>query len=313
MKLKLYTRLTMVFTAILMFSYTATSQDTITSQVTVSSDDAEEGGNNGAMTLISSDLELGEYDTWDNDPPSGIEQGLQTFGIRFNDITIPKSASILKASIQFQCDNTGDTAVQMTIYGEDVGNAPTFADVAYNITTRTKTADSAVWVVPPWATIGEAGDLQKTVDLANIVQAIVNRDDWASGNSIVFILEHSGPSLSMTHDANGREAETFDGEPLGAPACTVLLMRDNTGGVNSVRAEFSSLIYPNPTMDGVFYINNPTSDKFSYRVINITGQLIMQRDQISGDRATVHLSRSGLYIVEIMCADKVYTQKVIVE
>ena len=74
----------------------------------------------------------------------------------------------------------------------------------------------------------------------------------------------------------------------------------------------SSWVYPNPARN-VFYIKNPTADKFSYRVRSITGQLLMQQDQISSNRATVNISQSGIYIVEIICADKVYTQKVIMK
>ena len=69
-------------------------------------------------------------------------------------------------------------------------------------------------------------------------------------------------------------------------------------------------VYPNPAED-YFYIVNPTSEIFSYRVRNITGQLLRQGDHISGNRATIHLDQSGLYIVEVRFADKVYTQKVI--
>lgn len=71
-------------------------------------------------------------------------------------------------------------------------------------------------------------------------------------------------------------------------------------------------VYPNPARD-VFYIDNPTTDKFSYRVRSITGQLLMQEDNISGNRITVHMSQRGIYIVERMCGEKVFVQKVIVE
>lgn len=86
----------------------------------------------------------------------------------------------------------------------------------------------------------------------------------------------------------------------------------NPVGIRTQTDDVEMQIYPNPAGD-VFYINNPTADKFSYRVRSITGQLLMQHDQISGNRAAVHLSQSGIYIVEIICADKVYTQKVIIK
>lgn len=183
---------------------------TITVQMNVEEDDAEEGAINGKLTTTSSDLELGEYDTWTQD---GIEQGLQTIGVKFNDIAIPSNAIILAASIQFTADNTGADPVQLTIFGENVGNPISYSeDIFYDITSRSKTVESAVWDVPEWPDTGDAGPAQQTVDLASIVQAIVNRSDWASGNSMAFIFEHSGPSIGVTSSSGGREAEAGPGD-----------------------------------------------------------------------------------------------------
>lgn len=282
-------------------------ESTISIPVTMSSDDAEEGSINGAMALESSDLELGEFDTWSQ---NGIEQGLQTIGIRFNDIAIPSSATILSASIQFASDNTGDTLVQLTIFGEDVGNAVTFDNTAYNITTRTKTAERAVWDVPPWPDKGDAGPDQQTVDLANIVQAIVNREDWASGNSIAFIMEHSGPSIGRTSSSNGREAETSDGTAV--PVLTVTFLEGGGVGVNSVQAEFTSNIYPNPTT-GILFIYYPSADDFSCEIFSINGKLVLSKHNIKGSTTKVDMSglRSGIYIVDIRSGERSEKHKII--
>jgi hypothetical protein len=203
--------------------FTVFEANVLVVEVSQSSDDAEEGGNNGAMTSTSSDLELGEYDTWTQ---GGVEQGLQTIGLRFNNITIPQGSHILAASIQFTCDVPGSLPVQLTIYGENVGNAETFTDYNlnpeeqfYNITTRPRTLENVVWDVPEWISAGDAGLAERTADLAPIVQAIINRADWISGNSIAFIMEHSGPSIGVTSSSAGREAEAIDG--TAAPALTI--------------------------------------------------------------------------------------------
>jgi hypothetical protein len=195
--------------------FTVIEANMLVVEISQSSDDAEEGGNSGAMTTTSSDLELGEYDTWTQD---GVEQGLQMIGLRFNTITIPQGSNILSASMTFTCDVGGSDPVQLTIYGEDVANAETFTDFNlnpeekyFNISTRTRTIESVVWDVPEWTVVGEAGLAQTTADLASIVQAIVNRADWVPGNSMVFIMEPSGPSLSHTSSSGGREAEAIDG------------------------------------------------------------------------------------------------------
>lgn len=202
--------------------FTVIEANMLVVQLDDDADDAEEGGNNGAMTNTSSDLELGEYDTWTQD---GVEQGLQTIGVKFNNVSLPQGANILAASIQFTCDNTGDGPVQLTIYGENNSNPEPFLNDTdeghfFNITTRTRTVENVVWDIPPWLTTGLHGPDQATPDLAVIVQAIVNREDWVSGNSMAFIMEHSGPSIGVTSSSGGREAEAGPGDD--APTLTVV-------------------------------------------------------------------------------------------
>lgn len=169
--------------------------------------DVEEASSTGMIDVTSSDLELGEFDTT-GDP----DYGLQTIGLRFNNVTIPAGSTILAASVQFTCDATGEGPVQLTIYGEDVGNSSVFEEaVQYTVSQRPRTAVNAVWDVLPWLVVGESGPAQMTCDLADVVQAIVDRGDWTSGNSMAFIFEHSGPSIGVTSSSDGREAETIDG------------------------------------------------------------------------------------------------------
>jgi hypothetical protein len=190
-------------------------------QITESWDDVEEGALNGAMANESSDLELGEYDTWTQD---GVEQGVQTIGLRFPGIDIPSSAIILSANIQFTCDKEGADEAEMTISGENVGDAASFTEDFYNVTSRTKTSENVVWSIPEWVNEGDAGAAEKTADLVNIVQEIINRGDWTSGNSMAFILAPSGVSSGVTSSSAGREAESVDGSSSGtlAPVLTII-------------------------------------------------------------------------------------------
>ena len=215
MRSKISTRITMVFTTLLMFSFFATAQTTITVTIANEADDAEEG-ENGLMANESSDLELGRWDDWTQNDTA---QGVQIIGIKFDTIPITKGSTISAASIQFTADNTGADPVQLTIFGENVANPESYKDADlnpedhfFNITTRPKTLESVVWDVPEWPNTGLAGPDQATPDIAAIVQAIVDRDDWASGNSMAFILEHSGPSIGVTSSSGGREAEAGPGD-----------------------------------------------------------------------------------------------------
>ncbi|MHC4387079.1 MAG: metallophosphoesterase family protein [Planctomycetota bacterium] len=166
--------------------------------VTASTDDAEERNSNGNMYLNSSDLEL------INDVPIGD----QTIGMRFNDLNIQQGQQIANAYIQFTVDETIDlNPCSLTIYGQASDNAVTFPSDPYDISSRPTTAASVLWNPPPWTAVGHAGADQQTPDIASVIQEIVNRPGWASGNSLVIIIVGSGR----------RTAESYDGDSAAAP------------------------------------------------------------------------------------------------
>ncbi len=194
---------------------------TVTVPINESSDDVEEaliGDEVGEMSLGSGDLEIGEIDG-----AGTPDFGLPNIGLRFNEIVIPNGAVISSASIQFTADNDGSDPVEMTIFGENIGNAPTYTDTNGNLSARTLTMANAVWNIPEWVTEGDKSEAQKTVDISSIIQEIVNRSDWTSGNSLNIIMKPSGASLNVTSTSAGREAETFDGD--AAPELIITFLK----------------------------------------------------------------------------------------
>jgi len=59
----------------------------------------------------------------------------------------------------------------------------------------------------PWATVGAAGPDQRTPNIAPVIQEIVSRAGWSSGNALAIIITGNGE----------RVAESYDGDPAGAP------------------------------------------------------------------------------------------------
>jgi len=148
-------------------------------------DDAEENGTSGAMSLTSSDLELVQESTQ------------QTVGIRFKDIDISRTARITSAYIKFTVDETDSGTTNLTIYGEDIDDAPIFTSGAYNISSRTKTCASVDWSnIETWNPVGAE---KQTPDLKTIVQEIVTRENWTSGNDMAFIITGSGKRVADSY------------------------------------------------------------------------------------------------------------------
>lgn len=178
---------------------TVTTPDVAESQevnirVSQSSDDAEERISNGSVRFTSPDLEL-----------TSDGSNNQVVGIRFQNVLIPKGATIISAYIEFETDATDSGLTNLTFYGEDGDNALTFSTSSHNISNRIKTTTSVNWDnIPAWNMIDEK---HKTPDMSSIIQEIVTRPGWLSGNAIAIIVIGSGE----------RTAKSYNGEPLAAP------------------------------------------------------------------------------------------------
>jgi hypothetical protein len=195
---------------------TLTVTNVLRFRVNSSMDDVEELLSTGFIDFDSSDLEL-------------IQDGSksQMVGMRFNNVTIPAGVRILSAHIQFACDEIGSSKnlnpFNVTVRGEAADNAAAFTTTASNLTTRAFTTASVPWGagVPDWLVLQEAGPAQRTPDLSGVVQEIVGRSGWASGNSMVFAISGQG----------GRCAEAWDGSPAEAPELVVVAVKDATFNV----------------------------------------------------------------------------------
>ena len=172
--------------------------------VAASSDDAEEAVN-GNVSRTSPDLEL----VLDG------SRGDQTVGMRFTGVTIPRGRAITNAYVQFEADRATTTATSLTIQGQAADNPGTFTAATNNISSRPRTAQGVAWApVPPWPTAHVAGPDQRTPNISAVIQEIVNRSGWASGNALVIIITGSGK----------RAAESFNGD-----AAPILVVEyDNT-------------------------------------------------------------------------------------
>lgn len=162
---------------------------TVSVRVSSSSDDAEEKTSNGDVTLNSSDLEL-------------VDDGStnQIVGMRFNGINVPAGATITNAYLEFETDNDRTGTCNLTIYGQDDDNPSTFYDIYWNISSRAKTSASVDWSPPDWNYVNE---IHQSPDLSNIVQEIVDRPGWSSGNSMVMLVVGSGDGKPNHTMGNG--------------------------------------------------------------------------------------------------------------
>jgi len=149
-------------------------------------DEAEEN-TSGYVYRTSTDLEL-VYD-----------KTLQTVGMRFTGITIPKGSIITNAYIQFTVDSTSSEATSLMIKAQAADNPGAFTSIAYDVSTRPVGSAYVTWEPVPWLTIGEAGENQRTPDLSVVITEVIKRSGWASGNSMVFIVTGTGRRVAVSY------------------------------------------------------------------------------------------------------------------
>ncbi|HSJ94154.1 MAG TPA: hypothetical protein VK896_08985, partial [Gaiellaceae bacterium] len=166
---------------------------TLAVPIAVGIDDADQLLDTGAIRRTNGDLELGS------------DGGIPTIvGLRFAGLGIPSGAVVEEAYVQFQTDENGKTAANLTVQAERADNAASFTTAAFGISSRPRTAASVAWSPPQWVGVGEAGPNQRTPDLRSVLQEVVSRPGWSAGNALVVLVTGTGR----------RTPESFEG---GAP------------------------------------------------------------------------------------------------
>ncbi|MDB9721026.1 metallophosphoesterase family protein, partial [Winogradskyella sp.] len=161
-------------------------------EVNVSSDDAEEVVSTGAVSITSTDLEL------------VVDAENQVIGVRFNNVEIPDGATLYRAYIQFQTDETDSSLdpTNLLIHGELSPSSATFTTNTSNISSRALTINSETWNdINIWDAIGEAGLDQRTPYVTDIVNEIITQPTWVFGNSVTFIFSGTGKRVARSFNS----------------------------------------------------------------------------------------------------------------
>lgn len=289
--------------------------DTIT--ISISTDDAEQE-NDEMDTLIDDDIDCG----WEG---ADGDANILTAGLRFQNITIPQGAIIETAYIELSSHEpkTVDDVAILNISAEATDHAETFTMDAL-ISDRTSTSASVKWEVAEewglWTT-------QQTPELKSLVQEIVDRSGWKSGNAMAFIL--TGENQGVTEFENAREWESFeniaDPEEGGDGANhaervpklhLTFSLKSQTGhadlnSINEVK------VYPNPITGKQFTIkvSGNLNDSYSVALYNLGGKMVKTVNNITSDETSINVTdlNKGLYLLKTVYNNKVDTQKIILK
>jgi hypothetical protein len=280
------------------------SQQTIDVKIVSATDDAEESVednlfvNIGDVKTDNTELEM-IYD--DN----VIRLCHLKIGLRFRNISIPQGATITNAYIQFTCKQVTTDVVNLTINGQNSDNSNGFTETGWNISARPLTSSSAIWIPQGWYVADEAGANQRTPDLSSVVQEIVDRTQWASGNALTFIISGIGKS---------RTAYAYDGEAQKAP---LLHIEYSAAGIDDNDNDTKALLKPNPCSS--YFSLQLKSNNNEEPVFHLFNQLGSEVSGLSFSKPgngeysfDISSIPSGLYFLSIETAGAKKTVKVII-
>lgn len=105
-------------------------------------------------------------------------------GFLFRNVTIPTGTRVVSATMQLFRRYQSGAPLELRISGDNTGNAEDFYGGVRQVSARPRTTSAISWTL----TTRTAG-WQTTPDLTGIVQEILNRPDWRSGNDLALFLD----------------------------------------------------------------------------------------------------------------------------
>ncbi len=249
------------YAPLLRVSYNDGADHDIEVRVSQSTDDAEERLLETWVHLTSADLEMVDDDG----------NGDQIIGVRFQNVNIPTEATITKAYIEFAVDEPDSVDTDLTIWGEDMDDPPTFADQDNGISGRTKTTAKVDWSgIPAWS----AGTTEPKIDIAKstIIDLIKDRSiAWGFGSWVADRNPYDGvPDYTIVHE--GCKPNTAAHRTAIETAVNAVTPSGNTPFAPSIEAARKYFTSNKPedeeqTPSGDAYLSAECQPKF---LINIT-------------------------------------------
>ena len=166
---------------------------TILQSIINSNDDVEENNSNGSVNSTSGDLDI----IYDEDNPNLIFN----IGLRFQNLNIPSEALVTNAYIQFTADEASSAPANFTISIEDNTNSTTISNNTFNLSNR-----NFLTTTVNWNNVGDSGTAQRSPNLAPLLNSIISKQGWESGNALTFRIQGNGSRTADSYDSSENNA-----------------------------------------------------------------------------------------------------------
>ena len=151
---------------------------------------------------------------------------------RFQNVNIPRDSEIIDARIQFTSTDRDTGNAQFLITMDGSGNAP--QNTNYYNTPRIGTA---TWNANNSWNNGDRGNNQRTSNISWLLQNIIRRSDWQSGNAMGFYFRPM---------SNNRKVAAFEHNSLQAPELIVTYKEDAKSRLQVMKESFRAVLEQAP-------------------------------------------------------------------
>ena len=185
-------------------------------QIATGADDAEEDGSM-AVTLDDGDLSL----------------GVDLVGLRFSGLGLPQGTKIAHAYVQFEGDSDGEMDATSYTIRVEASTAPApFTSTDGDLSGRTTGPMQVNWSPPAWNN-GDLTDAQKTPDLEDLLQDLVDDPSWNESSAFVLLIEGTGERSAESQEGSGEAARLILelGVTATLPVCARAPVRDANGSI----------------------------------------------------------------------------------
>jgi hypothetical protein len=102
---------------------------------------------------------------------------------RFNNVTVPVGATITSATLSLATGaKTGD--INLDVLAEDVDDSPALGTGTNELSNKTLTTATVLWT----GTAASTDTYNDSPDISSVIQEIVDRAGWTSGNDITIVI-----------------------------------------------------------------------------------------------------------------------------
>ena len=106
----------------------------------------------------------------------------------------------------YLADEVSSDATNFTVNVLAADNAGAFTTVRFSVSEAAQTTASASWIPSPWTVVNQQGPTQRTPNLAPVLQEIVDRPGWASGNALSLVVRGTGRPAADSFDGGAGAA-----------------------------------------------------------------------------------------------------------